>query len=472
MTNETKSVGPLPPTSSTRLYKLQRLGFSSLIAGFLSSCASITPPSPPPDIVAQFPDSLPSTTITSFSPALVCMDDMMVAYNRAPIYITSAPISNMTNERSVSSGSTEMLISAVSRMAIRSKGVRYVTFEPAIQNVMSLQGAHPDNADFRVPDYFIRGGLTQINKSFWNGQRGVGASVEIDPGDVIDLGTFFQIDGQEDITSSVSSNAGYGTLSVDLNAGYVASLEIIPGASSSNTLALRTSHGNAMTGDISVSDLGLSFTLTETFTRDMNTVLRALLEVGAIELIGKLHGLPYGRCLLQAGVNEERDADLLARYLEQSTNNPDEIVRAAQQALKDMGYYNRQISGQLDVDTEEALRVYQIRMGLLSTGAIGFDTFRALNSYTPARDEPYVSWWHNDRAVTLGKVTTVPTSSDDSVKNGTSTPSNTVKPSAEEPAGDTSATNSGSSGSADATQDKSNSVVDQAASESTSSGQK
>ena len=472
MINEIEPVGLLLSTCTMWQSKLLKLSLPSLIAGLLSSCAIMTPPSPPSEIVAQFPDSLPSTTITSFSPALVCMDDMMVAYDRAPIYITSAPISNMTNERSISKGSTEMLISAVSRMAIRSKGVRYITFEPAIQNVMSLQGAHPDSADFRAPDYFIRGGLTQINKSFWNGQRGIGGSVEIDPGDVIDLGTFFQIDGQEDITSSVSSNAGYGTLSIDLNAGYVASLQIIPGASSSNTLALRTSHGNAMTGDLSVSDLGVSFTLTETFTRDMNTVLRALLEVGAIELIGKLHGLPYGRCLLQAGVNEERDSDLLARYLKQSTNNPGEIVRAAQQALKDMGYYTRQISGELDVDTEEALRVYQIRMGLLSTGAIGFDTFRALNSYTPARDEPYVSWWDNDRAVTLGKVTETTTNSDASVKDGTSTPASATKPSADEPTGDKTATNSSGSGSADATTDKSNPAADQTASESTPSGQK
>jgi len=163
---------------------------------------------------------------------------------------------------------------------------------------------------------------------------------------------------------------------------------------------------------------------------------------------------------------------LLARYLKQSTNNPGEIVRAAQQALKDMGYYTRQISGELDVDTEEALRVYQIRMGLLSTGAIGFDTFRALNSYTPARDEPYVSWWDNDRAVTLGKVTETTTNSDASVKDGTSTPASATKPSADEPTGDKTATNSSGSGSADATTDKSNPAADQTASESTPSGQK
>lgn len=380
----------------------------------LSSCSVTKPPEPPPEAIARFPDSLPTTTITSFSPALVCMDDMMVAYDRAPIYLTSAPINNLTSEHSISKGATEMLISAVSKMAIRSKAVRYVTFEPAIQNVLSLQGAHPDSASFRAPDYFIRGGLTQVNKSFWSGQQGIGGSIEIDPGTVIDLGTFFQIDGQEDLTSSISSNAGYGTLSIDLNAGHVASLQIIPGATSSNTLALRTSYGNAMTGDISLSDLGISFTLTESFTEDMNTVLRALLEVGAIELIGKLHGLPYGRCLLQAGVNEERDADLLARYLEQSKNDPEKIVKATQKALRDMGYYAGEVSGELNRETEEALRTYQIRMGLLSTGAIGFDTFRAINSYTPVRDKPYVNWWINDRAVTLGEVTTTQTATGES----------------------------------------------------------
>jgi hypothetical protein len=169
-----------------------------------------------------------------------------------------------------------------------------------------------------------------------------------------------------------------------------------------------------MTGDISLSDLGISFTLTESFTEDMNTVLRALLEVGAIELIGKLHGLPYGRCLLQAGVNEERDADLLARYLEQSKHDPGKIVEATQKALRDMGYYSGEISGALNQETEEALRTYQTRMGLLSTGAIGFDTFRAINSYTPVRDKPYVNWWINDRAVTLGEVTTTQTTTGES----------------------------------------------------------
>jgi hypothetical protein len=377
----------------------------SAVAGvLLSGCASVQQPEPPAEAVARFPDSIPTTTITNFSPALACLDDMMVTKRVAPIYITSGPISNMTSEHSISRGSTEMLITAISKIAIRSGGVRYVNFEPAIQNVLSLQGAHPDSADFRAPDYFIRGGLTQVNKSFWTGQNGIGGSIEIDPGNVLDLGTFFQIDGQEDLTGSISQNSGYGTLSIDLNAGYVASLQTIPGATSSNTLAFRANSGEAMTGDISVSDLGVSYTLTENFTEDMNVGLRALLEVGVIEIVGKLHGLPYGRCLLRAGVNEEHDSDLLSRYVKQSQKNPSEIISAVQRALFDMGYYEGDPTGELDLATEDALRVYQMRMGLLATGGIGFDTFRAINSYTPAQDTPYVTWWSDDRSSQMESV--------------------------------------------------------------------
>jgi hypothetical protein len=373
----------------------------ALVSFVLVGCASVRQPNPPPAAVARFPDTIPTTTITNFSPALACLDDMMVTRRLAPIYITSGPISNMTSERSISKGSTEMLITAISKIAIRSGAVRYVNFEPAIQNVLSLQGAHPNSKDFRAPDYFIRGGLTQVNKSFWSGQNGIGGSIQIDAGNVIDLGTFFQIDGQEDVTSSISLSSGYGTLSVDLNAGYVATLQTIPGASSSNTLAFRGDSGKAMTGDLSVTDLGISYTMSENFKEDMNTGLRALLEVGVIELIGKLHGIPYGRCLLRAGVNEERDGDLLARYIDKTQENPNEIVAAVQQALVDMGYYSGSVTGKLDLATEDSLRMYQMRMGLLATGAIGFDTFRAINSYTPAQDQPYVTWWADDRSSQL-----------------------------------------------------------------------
>lgn len=325
-----------------------------------------------------------------------------------PIYLASSPITNFTSERTISKGSTEMLISALSKMTIRSEGVRYVSFSSDIQNILSLQGSHPDKGLFRAPDYFIRGGLTQMNKTFWSSQKGYGISTQIDPGNLIDGGTFFLLRGQEDATQSISQSANYGTLTMDLNAGYVASLQMISGAVSSNTLALSNLKGKAVSADISMNDLGYSFSMSDNISKDFNNVLRSLIEVSAIELVGKLQGVPYWRCLANAGVNTEKNDSLLAEFVEQNQTNPGEIIKTVQRALTDLDYYNGAIDGQLSEATSEALFQYQSRMGLLASGSIGFETFRSINTYTPLRDTPYVTWWETVSQTAVGSKVTPP----------------------------------------------------------------
>jgi peptidoglycan hydrolase-like protein with peptidoglycan-binding domain len=383
--------------------------FRSLLLGLaISSCSSMKAPEVPLSLQAQYPSSLPTSVVTDFKAALTCMDDLMAIQQVDPIYLSSSHITNFTSERSISKGSTEMLISALSKMTIRSGGVRYVSFGPDIQNILSLQGAHPDKGLFRVPDYFVRGGLTQVNKTFWTSQKGYGVSTQIDAGDLIDGGTFFLLKGQEDATQSVSQNANYGTLTMDLNAGYISTLQMIPGAVSSNTLALKNLEGKALSADLSMNDLGFSFSMSDNTTKDFNNVLRSLIEVSAIELVGKLHGVPYWRCLANAGVHAEKNAALLAEFVEKNQTEPTEIIKIIQRALVDLDYYTGTIDGQLSEATSEALSQYQTRMGLLASGSIGFDTFRSINTYTPLRDTPYVSWWENVNQLAIGSKVTPP----------------------------------------------------------------
>jgi hypothetical protein len=321
---------------------------------------------------------------------------MMVAYRKAPIYIAASDINNFTKEHSLSSGINEMLISSISKLAIRSGGVRYISFDPSVQNILSLQGAHPEKAEFRAPDYFIRGGVTQVNKNLWAGQNGIGGSVEIDPGQLLDGGSFFILQGQDDLTKSISSSTNYVTLSMDLNAGYVSSLQIIPGAVSSNTLGMQMQNSSAVSGDISVHDIGISYSLSDSVTKDLNTMLRMLVEVASIEIVGKLQAIPYHRCLLNAGTNTETYQQLLPVFIEKSATSPEELVKTVQSALAELGYYIGPISGVLNHTTSEAIAKYQLRMGLLTTGAIGFDTFRMINTLSPTRDVPYSTWWITD----------------------------------------------------------------------------
>ena len=359
-------------------------------------------PEVPVAVQTQYPSTLPTSVVTDFNGSLTCMDDLMTLQQVDPIFLSSSPITNFTSDRSISKGSTEMLISALSKMTIRSGGVRYVSFGSDVQNVLTLQGSHPDKGLFRTPDYFVRGGLTQINKNLWSGQKGYGVSSQIDPGQLIDGGTFFLLRGQEDVTRSISKSASYGTLTMDLNAGFVSTLQMISGASSSNTLGLSNREGKSMSADISMNDLGVSFSISDNTAKDFNSVLRALIEVSAIELVGKLQGVPYWRCLANAGINAEKNAELLAKFIELNQTDSLKIIRAVQLALTDLDYYTGSIDGQLSEETSDALFQYQTRMGLLASGSIGFETFRSINTYIPLRDTPYVTWWENVNQLAIG----------------------------------------------------------------------
>lgn len=379
-----------------------KLSVSIVLSLAISSCVSMKAPEVPVAMQTQYPSTLPKTVVTDFNGSLTCMDDLMMLQQVDPIFLSSSPIINFTSDRSISKGSTEMLISALSKMTIRSGGARYVSFGSDLQNILTLQGSHPDKGLFRTPDYFIRGGLTQINKNLWSGQKGYGISSQIDAGQLIDGGSFFLLRGQEDVTQSISQSTNYGTLTMDLNAGFVSTLQMISGAVSSNTLGLSNREGKSISADLSMNDLGVSFSISDNTTKDFNSVLRALIEVSAIELVGKLQGVPYWRCLANAGVNAEKNAALLAKFIELNQTDPSKIIKAVQLALEDLNYYPGPINGKLSEETSDALFQYQTRMGLLASGSIGFDTFRSINTYTPLRDTPYVSWWENVNQAAIG----------------------------------------------------------------------
>lgn len=372
-------------------------GLLGLVVALVLSGCSYTAPKVPAEVRQDHPDTLPKSTITNFNEALVCMDDLMVIHEVPSLYLASQGIENLTSDRSLSAGGKEMLITALSKMSTRSKGVRFVSYGVDIRDILDLQGAHPDKADFRAPDFFIRGGVTQINKSLWSGQRGAGASLILNEGQLNDGGTFFILKGEEDLTGSYSLSSSYGTVTVDMSVGHVANLQIIPGIASSNTLAMKHQEGSAVSADLTIADFGFSYSLTDTETLDYNTVFRSLIQVAAIEIIGKLHDVPYWRCLANAGSVASRNSALRQHFTELSeTEDRSALYTFVQQALKDARYYDGDVDGSFDVPTRTALQSYQQRHGLLATGLVDFETFRLMNLYAPSRDTPYVPWWDAD----------------------------------------------------------------------------
>lgn len=365
------------------------------ITAIAAGCSMTKMPVVPDSVKAQYPSNMPSQVVTNFNEALACMDDLMLVNKVAPLQIASDGISNYTNSTSVSNGGKEMLISALSRMSIRSKGVNFVAYGQDIQSIVALSEAHPDREKFTVPDYFIRGGVTQYLKNLWYGNEGDGVSVSIDNGDLIDHGTFYSIINSENVSGSNSNSASYQAIALDMSVGHVATLQIIPGVSSANTLAISGGTSNSRSFDMTIGDFGYSYNISNDIGTDINQAYRSLIQVGAIELIGKLQGLPYWRCLANAGTVEEMDHKLRAEFAEQYQKDNTELIRFVQEALRELQYYTKEINGQLDMETRISLQKYQQHMGLLATGMLGYDTFRMINTFTPTRDSAYAPWWQN-----------------------------------------------------------------------------
>jgi len=72
----------------------------------------------------------------------------------------------------------------------------------------------------------------------------------------------------------------------------------------------------------------------------------------------------------------------------------DEQLRAVQQALKDQGFYYGEVDGEEGVETNAAVRRYQIRNGLQVTGKLNAETLAAMkigNAEAPAPPPPAVA---------------------------------------------------------------------------------
>ena len=231
----------------------------------------------------------PTRNLTGFTQGLRCMDAMFIARDVDPIYITAAPIPDYTENRGAAGyGARDMLISAISEMTKRSAALRFVAFDRSTPDIVAMQNSHPKKKDLRIPDFFIRGAVTQINTSPFSKQRGGSLSVG-------EVATDVQGGG-----ATTSGSISLATVSLDLAMGLVSNYQLLPGVFSANVFSVgKTGSSDELT--FSMTKVGAVYRASKNESKALSEGLRALIEVGSIELIGKLYGLPYWECLAVIG---------------------------------------------------------------------------------------------------------------------------------------------------------------------------
>lgn len=223
------------------------------------------------------PKGAPYKSITSFSDSLACMDKMMLSANIRAIPVMVEDIEDKTE--SVKVGVRDMLISAISEMTIKSNAVRLVVYGKDTANLISFMKAANNNAIYNgVPLYDIQGSITQYDK----GISTVDGS----------LGLFYRGEGGLGAARGTSLNV----VALDLNVLRTADMSVVPGVSSRNSIAI-FERGTSLDTDASINKLGIYFDINLNRNEGQAQAMRNLVELAAIETVGKLVRVPYERCL-------------------------------------------------------------------------------------------------------------------------------------------------------------------------------
>jgi hypothetical protein len=303
--------------------------------------------------LAAQPRTAPVRTITSFDEALRCMDTMFQAQGKKDIYVTSAGIPDATGQ--IAAGTKEMLITAIAKMSAQSGAFRFVDFDPTqidVQMLSELVGLRPG---FVAPNYYIRGAITQLDSNVLSSNASAAVSAP-----TLDL--------------AISHGQIVSVMSVDLNVGQLVTRQIMPGMSASNSIAIvRTSKGGEVGGVI--GKVGLSLNLQLDRSEGFHQAVRNLIELSAIESLGKLTHVPYWQCLEIDQTSPTYRTEAREWFDAMSATDR---VRFARASLARAGYAVGAGGDDVDPALHDSIARYQAEHDLVANGRIDFDLYYRL----------------------------------------------------------------------------------------------
>jgi curli biogenesis system outer membrane secretion channel CsgG len=303
--------------------------------------------------LAAQPQTAPVRTITSFDEPLRCMDDLFLSQGKKDIYVTSAGVPDATGQ--IAAGTKEMLITSIAKMSARSGAFRFVDFDPTQIDVQMLSELIGLRQSFVAPNYYIRGAITQLDSNVLSSSASAGVS-----GPTFDL--------------AASRGQIVSVMSVDLNIGQLVTRQILPGMSASNSIAVvRTSKGGEVGGVI--GKVGLSLNVQFDRSEGFHQAVRNLIELSAIESLGKLTRVPYWQCLEIDQANPTYRTE--AREWFDAMSAADR-VRFARSNLARAGYLDSAEGDQIDPQLHDSIARYQSEHDLVANGRIDFDLYYRL----------------------------------------------------------------------------------------------
>lgn len=300
------------------------------------------------------PSEAPRRTITNFSSSLRCMDNTLIEYGIKDISIIVEDLEDKTSK--VKAGTKDMLITAVSTMTRRSRAVKLIAYGNDSGNVIGFLGNAGSQSVYNIiPQYDIRGSISQLDKSVVSQQSGVSLA-----------GSKWGVGGSKSVNGSI--------LGIDLSVLSTQDLSVIPGVTSSNSVVLFKS-GTGADADATIKKVGISFDFTVSKSEATIQALRNLIELASIELIGKLVKVPYWKCLGIPETSIEIKQEVEDWYYSMSVHG--EIVPYMRALLIARNYYPSIVMDE-DAALMNALSKFRRAVDLPPSNVIDFDVFNSL----------------------------------------------------------------------------------------------
>jgi hypothetical protein len=341
------------------LYVVQCLGLAALAT--LAGCGSMEVKQPTVEQTAEIrkgPEDRPQRSITGFSQALRCMDTLMLDYGVRDVTIMTEEIADETKK--LNAGTRDMLISSVSDMSRRSRAVRLVAFGKDTTNVIGfLATAQRGSAYQAVPLYDIKGSVSQLDENLIKNQKDAGFG----------FSPFLNLGIARDAASSM--------LALDLSVMTTSDMTVLPGVTSRNSVII-LKQGSGMDGDAAYHKFGINYSMNLARAEGQSQALRGLVELAAVELVGKLTKTPYWTCLgvTDPKSNEETRLEMFDWYHAMAATRV-ELIAYFQNQLRRRGFYDGPIDGQFNPAVDEAISNYRAALGLKREPVLSEEFFYA-----------------------------------------------------------------------------------------------
>lgn len=338
----------------------------------LAGCAA--PPSREQDVAAASSSRIsttPQRNVTDFTDGLRCMDETFLRYGTRDVSVIMEDLSDSTKKVSV--GTRDMMISAISDMTRRSRSIQLITFGQDANNVVAFLANAKQRGPFgAVPQYNIRGSVSQLDEGVLRRQSDLGLALE------------------PFLSAGASKSRQFNVLGFDVSMVQTSNLALLPGVSSKNIVVI-AKEGDALDSQATIRKIGINFSTNFQRTDGTAQALRNMVEMSAIELFGRLQKLPYWTCL---GVGPD-NADI-RREMEDwfiGMERGGELVPYFQEQLRNRGYYDGPVDGQISTGLRQAIAAYRRASGFSEVDFVDLAFFSDFlhRPFPPPPAKPFVA---------------------------------------------------------------------------------